>query len=345
MLKTDQQPIGVIASLKMIQFIINGSNSSSFNDITFYDNLRKMILERAYFQVLVNDENDLMNKIFDDKEMQGNVNPIFHDIFIRQNKVDVSNIKQRVEEEDYKSYTDSIYLLNISSEECAKIRNKYNVACYGPDDIDEARFLFAHELITIGEKESAASMKNISNFSRYQHNFNELIIIDNYFELPVKKKKEEKYKMGHISKVIKEINISNKDNEKIIKIYTKFEEQIDRIDIEKIKDTFENILKVPCKIELFNLEEERFNRNHDRNILTDYVWINSGTSFHSYNIDKNTKRLTSGTFTTMFITGKGCKTISFDHCEEGPSNDFCWAIEGYSYILDNINEIKPALIS
>jgi len=303
--------LNVVCTIKMLELIIDQPNR--FTDKVFHNNLEEIILNRSSI-IFIGDKNAL------EKD-----NPKYKKLWKNQGGTEIIEFYPNFRNELFE-FSDAILLIDESADKCKMYREKYGVACFGYEDINDARYLFAHEKIAIGEKAQSASIKAFADFSRFKHHFKNIWIIDNYFPF----KEINNLKDIDFFKLLKEMTYENQNiTVHICVAQVELDKKIEKIDIKILENRFKEIFGNNCSVKIFKSPA-----NHDRNILTDYLWINSGDSFEKYKL-KNGEVLRTGNFTTLSVTGVANKSISFDD-SDSPSNDFCWAIEGYKHIHENI---------
>jgi len=169
----------------------------------------------------------------------------------------------------FKQISNYIFLLGKQDKFSGNLANDYGLVSANIDTIDNLRFLFDFSLFICSPNENLNSWNFIRSI---KHPFNSLIIADNY--------------------ILKD---QTSFNENIIGLLnTILPEKLEKTDfhitiiVEKdtiLKDNFQNIynivlenIKRPYKINLSIVKVSK-EKLHDRNILTSYLWINSGYGF------------------------------------------------------------------
>ncbi|MDR1919959.1 MAG: hypothetical protein LBQ65_09990 [Tannerellaceae bacterium] len=159
-----------------------------------------------------------------------------------------------------------------STERCKELAEDYGMIFVSNelrDDFAECIFGYEIDYVSINKKES--SLRNWDFIARYRHPCNSLIIADNYILADNKKMKNNLLKL--IDKLLPEklersfqltiITGSGRDHLSIEGRYKFLAEQVHKLRDYRIE------LKIVAKS----------TDNHDRNILTNYLWINSGFGF------------------------------------------------------------------
>lgn len=175
----------------------------------------------------------------------------------------------------------AVFFFNDATK-CKEMEEDYGMMFISNETIIEnAKFLFQEGLISISKKEN--HLKNWDFVSKYKHPCNSLIIVDNYIL------KDEKKIEKNLILLLKELLPTRLKKEFQLVIIT------DNNQTNIIKDRYEFLLKQlksmdkPYKIVLKIITQAI--DNHDRNLLTNYLWINSGCGFSIFNYDKDFRQL------------------------------------------------------
>jgi len=167
----------------------------------------------------------------------------------------------------------TIFFLN-NAEKCKELEDDYGMIFISEETKNKyAKFLFSNELISINKGEGFAW----SFITKYKHPCNSITIVDNYILLS-SNKQNLKNNLIELIKRILPLRLNKKKFE--IRIVTKGEINDHRIDIECRRKFLNNELVdlgLPYKIDLTIIPDAA--DNHDRNLLTNYLWISSGFGF------------------------------------------------------------------
>ncbi len=168
-------------------------------------------------------------------------------------------------------------MLNKTEDECIDLENKYGLIFISKENIKKAQFLFNFSVIPIEKGKQNLTNWNFAN--QFKHPFNAMVIADNYaFADDFDRTDKRKLIKENIIELLRNI------------LPKKLEKQIFHLTIIVEKDAIRNIENqhkfltfqlsklFDYKIELTILKVSKRNL-HDRNIITNYTWINSGFGF------------------------------------------------------------------
>ena len=198
--------------------------------------------------------------------------------------------------------------------------------------IEKSRFLFASESIPIGDEANKTNtLKSWDEFKRFRHPFNSLIIIDNYYL----DNEKDITKIVLLLKALLpgEISDGNTELDLTLVIYDneiKTEESFE-VKRKEFETKINSRLSLPYKIKTLIIRLSSKLQNHDRNILTNYLWFHSGHSIDYFkvasnvNYQNNTQSNVKET-TSLFINGIASSSVGF-------SSGHNWNMYGYEQIL------------
>ena len=177
------------------------------------------------------------------------------------------------EDENYfQNRTSELYMLNKTEKECTKLENQYGNIFISKDNIQKSKFLFESEIIPL--KKNKKGLKDWSFIKKFKHPFNSIIIADNYIFDKNNTKRIDK----NLIQILKNI-LPKRLNKQSIALTIFAKNETFNIDFiynylkEKFKNEFPNF---NFKFTIIGVDKYDL---HDRNILTNYMWINSGYGF------------------------------------------------------------------
>jgi hypothetical protein len=189
--------------------------------------------------------------------------------------------------------------------------------------------LFASEVIPIGDKsKKEVTLNSWNDLQRFKHPFNAMVIIDNYLL------KDEKDLITIVSllKPLVPDQLNQQDTDFHLTLIS-YEVQIrtdkfNDLRCKSIEEKINSLLILPYKIKVSIINHNVMDRNHDRNILTNYVWLHSGHSFDYFKESDVHKIPISGTkkTTTLFVNGIAHSSQSFKSSRS-------WVDDGYDQVL------------
>ncbi len=204
--------------------------------------------------------------------------------------VEPNQIFDNFDTDFYKNlYQHSFFFLNENAEKCTKNEEKYGIFCFSKQNWEETilRITERFDPILIWSK------GNISNYEfmkNYLHPCNAMLISDEYL---CKDKNPE----GNIYQILDCLLPQKLEINFHLTIFTGDIAQFDAI-TEKLKT-----LRTNYTINFTIIQVTKSNPIHDRNLITNYFWINSGHGFHLFNRGKViTDRNTQLSFYSIFRT-------------------------------------------
>ncbi|AZQ60966.1 hypothetical protein EI427_01665 [Flammeovirga pectinis] len=180
----------------------------------------------------------------------------------------------------------TMFFLDKSNQECEDIENKYGIITLNPNRIkSKAGFMFNWSLYNVTKDRGAVKrFEKWSQLERFRHPHNSMVIIDNYLLKDLGEIEENLIPMLdallpeklEVTYQLTLISVDLRDKPASMKKYIEWE--------------LNKKLKRPYDIEVCVIKTES-NKNHDRNIFTNYLWMHSGHSFtylRRQQISKNT---------------------------------------------------------
>ncbi|MBB6459531.1 hypothetical protein [Flammeovirga kamogawensis] len=180
----------------------------------------------------------------------------------------------------------TMFFLDKSNQECEDIETKYGIITLNPNRIkSKAGFMFNWSLYNVTKDRGAVKrFEKWSQLERFRHPHNSMVIIDNYLLKDLGEMEENLIPMLdalmpeklEVTFQLTLISVDLRDKPASMKKYIEWE--------------LKNKLKRPYNIEVCVIKTES-NKNHDRNIFTNYLWMHSGHSFtylRRQQISKNT---------------------------------------------------------
>jgi hypothetical protein len=185
----------------------------------------------------------------------------------------------------------SIFLLDKSSEECWRLENECGTMFINKEGlVKKGRLLFSWALYNVTKDTKAIqSFKNWKELQNFKHPFNAMIIVDNYIldeqkSLDNLKLLLENYLPTELKNTDFHLMIITSHQKTIIKKVGGKTETME-IDKYKLQDKYDKELKnlvqrldKPYQI-ITSLIGVSSDKNHDRNIFTNYFWLHSGHGF------------------------------------------------------------------
>ncbi|WP_281613490.1 hypothetical protein [Flammeovirga sp. SubArs3] len=192
-----------------------------------------------------------------------------------------------LEEVSNNSMPQTMFFLDKSNSECEELENQLGLITLNANRIrQKGGFMFNWSLYNVTKDRGAVKrFENWNQLERFRHPHNSMVIIDNYLLKDLGEMDENLIPMLNSllpekleSKVyqLTLIGVELRDKPASMKKYLEWE--------------LKNKLKRPYEIEVCVVKTES-NKNHDRNIFTNYLWIHSGHSFtymRRQQVSKNT---------------------------------------------------------
>ncbi|ANQ51251.2 hypothetical protein KMW28_16890 [Flammeovirga yaeyamensis] len=185
------------------------------------------------------------------------------------------------------SMPQTLFFLDKSNKECEEIENQYGLITLNPTRVRyKAGFMFNWSLYNVTKDRGAVKrFEKWSQLERFRHPHNSMIVIDNYLLKDLGEMEENLIPM--LDALLPEkldartyqltlVGVDLRDKPASMKKYIEWE--------------LKNKLKRSYEIEVCVVKTES-NKNHDRNIITNYLWLHSGHSFtyvRRNQISKNT---------------------------------------------------------
>lgn len=191
--------------------------------------------------------------------------------------------KIKTESSFFNDKVSEIFMLDLPEDKCQEIENNYGLMALSANNFKAIQFLFQSDLISISTKN-----RNINSWDfikKYRHPSNSMILADNYLFADIKKKtdnllpflknilpkklRHRKYQLLILTADAKgtkhPININQTQNQIKTELKKHFPYSFD-IQIIKYKEKNESGREI-----------------HDRNFITNYLWLNSGFGFNLFN--------------------------------------------------------------
>lgn len=257
-------------STEFILELLNKHNSiisnNSLKGDNIYTKIIYLIIDHSNLQIDYNEE------VFHDvaKENKFLINLI--KLWARGNRelnFSPNDFKDMVEKENYfEDKVTDIFLLDTDNEFTDKIRNDYGIAAANINTIKDISFLFNNFFYFINSKSKIKSWDFIKN---NKHQFNSIVIADNY--ILKKLYNENLYKLldnllpEHLKQVLDLTLIIEKDTVDSKSLEKKHEE---------VKNEINKLRNYDINLTILRVSKDKL---HDRNIITNYIWINSGYGF------------------------------------------------------------------
>jgi hypothetical protein len=179
------------------------------------------------------------------------------------------------------------------TEKCKELEDDYGMMFISNENQKErAEFLFNDDLVNVSKNDKENKITSWDFISKYKHPCNSLIIADNYI-LQYNEKIENNL-IGLLRKVLPDKLNKREFQITIITGEVGVKQRYDFIMecLDKLKKPYKISLKIITK----SVD------NHDRNFLTNYLWINSGYGFTIFRDDKDHQRLKPEANTHLSIT-------------------------------------------
>lgn len=291
----------------------------------------------GFYDVILSKANLVTNISIDELIELSKSNPFFKYLVKRSqtggSRICDQGFHETVLNNQFNDFPRALFLLDISEKECKELEDRFGLLFLCKNNlIEKSRFLFASEVIPVGDMaKKETTLNNWQEFAKFKHPFNSLIIIDNYFW----KDESEISSLVPLLKSILPDQLSDQKTDFHLTLITYDAEIKTEQSIEARRKEFQekinNLLYRPFRIKTSIIKHNVIDKNHDRNILTNYVWFHSGHSFDYFKEIENknypglpkteTKRTT-----TLFINGIAHNSISFNSSKS-------WVVDGYDQVL------------
>ncbi|KXX70092.1 hypothetical protein [Flammeovirga sp. SJP92] len=192
----------------------------------------------------------------------------------------------QLEEVSQRTMPQTMFFLDKSNRECEDFEKKYGLITLNPNRIQsKAGFMFNWSLYNVTKDRGAVKrFEKWSQLERFRHPHNSMVIIDNYLLKDLGEMEENLIPMLdallpeelEVTFQLTLISVDLRDKPLSMKKYIEWE--------------LNKKLNRPYQIEVCVIKTES-NKNHDRNIFTNYLWMHSGHSFtylRRQQVSKNT---------------------------------------------------------
>jgi hypothetical protein len=216
-----------------------------------------------------------------------------------------------------------IFFLDEPEAECKKLENSYGLIFISKENMSKAKFLFDYSLVPL--RKNRFEPKPWKFLNKFKHPFNSMVIADNYL-FPNPKIRDNVKNQGPDFIIDTELNSSIDNVVELLKnimpvelnkttfhlslvIVDKLKEDEERnrnsnkkannyrIDIHAIQkylsERLKKVFDYPVELTVLRTVSSI---QHDRNILTNYIWINSGYGFNIYRQDGKIRQNTHLSF-------------------------------------------------
>lgn len=249
-----------------------------------------------------------------------------------------SGFDETIASECFTDYPCAIYLLDKSLNECLNLEARFGQLFLCKENLfEKIRFLFSLDVIPVGANaEITKTLRNWGDFSRYKHPCNSMVFIDNRFW-------NNSYDVGKLAPFLKSIlpnEISDKNTDFHLTIIT-YEENVQsesskKTQVKKFEEELNDHLNLPYKIQVSIIRHNVLGKNHDRNIITNYVWFHSGHTLDYFKEERvnnygSEKKVKTQRTTSLFVSGIAFNSISFESSQN-------WVIWGYKQVRDRAKE-------
>lgn len=232
------------------------------------------------------------------------------------------------EEENIKNTpTNAIFLLDKSKEECEKLEQQYGLMFLCKENIfQKAGFMFSWALYNVTKDSNAKKrFESWSEAKNLQHPFNSMLIIDNYI-LDDNEGIDENL-IPFLDNFLPQ-KLENQDFELTIITNNKKGKS------DFLKKKHDEISKALNKIRTYKFHlyflTTDADKNHDRNIFTNYLWLHSGHSFTYFRNNRVTKTTTLMVFPIFYQQ---------QEFQSYYKQDFSSKIEKQSSVLEAVNQL------
>lgn len=239
-----------------------------------------------------------------DKEVDYMQNPYLKKLILKdsklKNKVSLAIRSDLFEEENYLSMSaNTVFIMNENKEICKKLEENYGMLFISRENMFErAKILFSWALYNVTKNEKAINkFKNWGELQNFRHPLNAMVVVDNFI-LDTDKSKDNlidllnNFLPHKLEKQIFDLTIitnnqkrSNNTDKQKYNLNNKYKE----IDAE-----IRNLRSYQINISLIIVDADK---NHDRNIFTNYFWLHSG---HSFDYFSEKSRVTNPTNLMIF---------------------------------------------
>jgi len=302
------------------------------------DNKKKnnRIIE-GFYDVIMSKANLVTNISLDELEELSSRNPFFKYLVKRSqsggSRICVEGFHETVLNNQFNDFPRAVFLLDISEHECKELEDKFGLLFLCKNNLfEKSTFLFASEIIPIGDKaKQESTLSNWQEFAKFKHPFNSLIIIDNYLL-------KEDNDISNLILLLKSLlpnQISDNKTDFHLTLIT-YEDipktlQINESNRRELEEKINNQLLLPYRIKASIIKHNVIDKNHDRNILTNYLWFHSGHSFDYFKQAKSkhtqeSSKVETKRTTTLFVNGIAHNSLSFNSSQS-------WSVDGYDQVL------------
>jgi hypothetical protein len=267
-------------------------------------NLRRFFSSAEMGIVFINIDLSSKDQFIDDLKR----NLFFEEIISVKSVTPDLNFKSRCLKVDFYDKGSASKYLFVEDVDIELLQNKYGVMAFNFETINKASWLFTITTIPIDKRENSPS--NWTFISKFRHPFNSLVLTDSY--LYDYRSSEMELNLFQLLKGLLPAKLDVKFHLSIVGFNT--QKNIDlNIKLNELQVFLKNEFKYEISIRLIA------DNVHDRNLLTNYLWISSGIGFSIFNSNKTLKN--DSMFTIVPITLHTNKYMSFEQ-EEMVSNTF-----------------------
>jgi len=249
-----------------------------------YDNRRlgsenpyDLLLVTQFYNLFTTNAYLVLDKKIEDMQKNPYIKKLLKESKTRGKVLLEENRHDLFEEKSYPSLSaNTMFIMNKSKEECQKLEEDYGMYFISIDNIFErAKLLFSWALYNVTRNEKASNkFKNWEELQNFRHPFNAMVLVDNYIL-------QEKDNYKGIDNLIDLLdNFLPNELQKLdfhLTIIIKKDEKNLKSKCKKLTEMINN-LKRPYKI-VISLISVSSDKNHDRNIFTNYFWLHSGHGF------------------------------------------------------------------
>lgn len=292
----------------------------------------------GFYDVIMSKANLVTNISIDELIELSNSNPFFKYLVKRSqsggSRICDQGFHETILNDQFNDFPRAVFLLDISEQECQELEEKFGLLFLCKNNLlRKSRFLFASEVIPIGDKsKKEVTLNSWNEFAKFKHPFNSLIIIDNYFW---KDESDLSTLMPLLDSLLPD-RLSDKKTDFNLTLIT-YEAEIKTVQFnearrKELQEKINDQLSRPFRIKMSIIKHNVIDKNHDRNILTNYVWFHSGHSFDYFREIENkysrglSKPETKRT-TTLFVNGIAHNSISFNSSKN-------WVVDSYEQVLE-----------
>lgn len=234
--------------------------------INYYHQLVNLIHKQSMVVIDLNDE--MLDKVIENKSED--YNPILTSL-LKDEKFDFFNDSSAFEQIEHNSFNfpHALYFLSKTPSECKNLCENHGFIFISKDEIDEKiQFLFNFDIQNIVHNQQPNGWHFLE---RYGHSFNSMIIADNYI---LNRRYDEN--LFALMRNLMPQTLNNQDFH--LTIIVKDDSTVSENQRQRINDFLESEFNYTI-----NLTILKSSRLHDRNILTNYIWISSAYGFELFN--------------------------------------------------------------